>query len=101
MRCQAAPESLLSAQAPTGNINVRLSPFFCADRDFWVSMHEIESVRKGKMDFRSLKSWFDWQVTAGVTSVAVIATNLLGLLIAGVVVLVRWIVRPITRGDGS
>ena len=42
-------EDLLKARAKSDNINVGLSPFECARRNFWVSMHEIKDVRNGRM----------------------------------------------------
>ena len=89
-------EDLLKARAASGNINVGLSPFHCANRDFWVAMYEIEDVRKGKMGFRSIHSSFDWQVTLGVLGVGFVATNVLGLLIAGALMLARWIAKPLS-----
>jgi len=72
-------DDLIKAKNGFGNINIRLAPFYCADRDYWVAVHEIEQVRNCTMKLPTYLQWFDWQWTAMVIVAGFLLTNLLGL----------------------
>ena len=89
-------EVLMKARAATaqGNINIKGSPFYCSNRDFWVAMHEIDMVRNGTMIYSTARPKFDWTSTAAAAAIGFVGTNLLALIMAGVVLTARWVLRP-------
>lgn len=94
---RARDDDLLKARDASGNINIKGAPFYCASRDFWVAMHEIEMVRAGTMDFSNVRLWFHWPSTAMAAGLGLVATNLLALLIAGTFVVARWVLSPVSN----
>lgn len=86
---RARDQDLLKARNEFGNINVKSAPFYCANTDFWVAMHEIEMVRAGTMDFSNVRYWFHWQSTAMAAGLGFVLANILALLIAGAVIVTR------------
>jgi hypothetical protein len=95
---KARDDDLLKARNEYGNINVRGAPFFCAERDLWVGMSEIEPMRKGTLDFPAATTpWFRWHSTAIATAIGFVATYLIGFTIAGMWMIIRWAVSPFSR----
>ena len=95
---KARDDDLLKARNEYGNINVRVAPFFCTERDLWVGMNEIEPMRKGTLDFPSATTpWFSWYSTAIAAAIGFVATYLIGFTIAGMWMILRWVVSPFLR----
>lgn len=90
-------EDLLKARAGTGNINIRGRPFYCSDRDFWVAMYEIEKVRDGTMVYSTPLPKIDWKSTTAAAAIGFVGTILLALVIAGIVLTARWVLRPLSK----
>jgi hypothetical protein len=100
LECAAAASDgdLLRAKNEFGNINVHEAPFHCADRDYWIAMYEIRQAREGTMELPMLRRAFDWQFTATVAAAGFLVANLLGLTLAALLLVLRWVARP-NSGD--
>jgi hypothetical protein len=50
-------------------------------------MYEIYQVREGTMEMPMFRHRFDWQLTATVTAAGFVVTNLLGLALAAILII--------------
>lgn len=90
-RCAArlSEEQLRPHMNAVGNINVRT---LCLTRDdFYVSLPELEEVRKDTMKFEPIWKPFDWPGTAIVGAMWTVGTILATIALLGVAATFRWV----------
>lgn len=81
-------ETLWPDSTDTANKNIR---GYCSDRDFYVSMGELQMVREGTLKFEALSKPTDWEGAAFVGALWMAATMLATILILSLFALVRWV----------